>query len=40
VDRRFASLAGSAAFPIEILNKGELGRMRSLLLGDARSEAL
>jgi len=40
VDRRFATLAGGAAFPIEILHKSELGRMRSLLLGDARYEAL
>ena len=40
VDRRFATLSGGAAFPIEILHKGDLGRMRDLLLGDPRLVAL
>jgi 5-(aminomethyl)-3-furanmethanol phosphate kinase len=37
VDRRFASLSGGASFPIEILHKSHLERMRTLLLGDVRS---
>jgi aspartokinase-like uncharacterized kinase len=36
VDRRFAARSDGAAFPIEVLNKGELARMRWLLLGVER----
>ena len=34
VDTRFASLADGAAFPIDIVHHGELGRVRALLLGE------
>ena len=37
LDRRFAGIARGAAFPIDVIHKGELARMRSLLLGEARS---
>ena len=33
VDPDFAARSDGAAFPIEVLNKGNLARMRSLLLG-------
>ncbi len=36
LDGGFDDLAHGAAFPIEIMDKNELPRMRSLLLGDAR----
>jgi len=36
LDRRFITLAGGAAFPIDILHHSELARARSLLLGDYR----
>jgi len=36
VDKRFASLAEGAAFPIEILHKEELDAMRALLFGEIR----
>ena len=36
VDARFASLADGAAFPIDIVHHGELGRVRALLLGELR----
>jgi aspartokinase-like uncharacterized kinase len=36
VDRRFASLTKEAAFPIDVVHHDELGRVRALLLGDAR----
>ena len=36
VDRRFAALSDSAAFPIDIVHHNELGRMRALLLGESR----
>jgi aspartokinase-like uncharacterized kinase len=36
VDRRFAALAGAAAFPIDVLQRTELSRIRSLLLGEDR----
>ena len=36
LDEGFADRARGAAFPIEIMDKGELARMRSLLLGDPR----
>jgi 5-(aminomethyl)-3-furanmethanol phosphate kinase len=39
LDRRFAGDAHGAAFPIEIVHKAELARMRSLLLGDGRARA-
>ncbi|MDE2371300.1 MAG: aspartate kinase [Burkholderiales bacterium] len=34
VDGRFASLATGAAFPIDVIQRAELSRMRSLLLGE------
>lgn len=40
VDRRFATLSEGTSFPIEILHKSELDRMRALLLADGRSEAM
>jgi 5-(aminomethyl)-3-furanmethanol phosphate kinase len=36
VDKRFAALAEGAAFPIEILHKDGLDRMRSLLFGETQ----
>ena len=36
LDGRFASFAKGAAFPIDIIHKDELARMRSLLLADGR----
>jgi aspartokinase-like uncharacterized kinase len=36
VDKRFAALAEGAAFPIEILHKDDLDRMRSLLFGETQ----
>jgi aspartokinase-like uncharacterized kinase len=36
LDRRFPSLAKGAAFPIDIVHKDDLTRMRSLLLADGR----
>ena len=36
VDARFGSLAEGAAFPIDVVHHDELGRVRGLLLGDAR----
>ena len=36
VDGRFVSLAGGAAFPIDVLQRTELSRIRSLLLGEDR----
>ena len=36
VDRQFAALSDGADFPIEIIHKAELPRMRALLLGDVR----
>jgi 5-(aminomethyl)-3-furanmethanol phosphate kinase len=35
LDARFASIAQGASFPIDIVNREELPRMRSLLLGGA-----
>lgn len=37
LDRRFAGIARGAAFPIDIVHKAELARMRSLLLGEVRA---
>ena len=36
LDRRFPSLAKGAAFPIDIVQRDELARMRALLLADGR----
>jgi aspartokinase-like uncharacterized kinase len=36
LDRRFASFAKGAAFPIDIVHKDDLARMRALLLADGR----
>jgi aspartokinase-like uncharacterized kinase len=36
LDNRFPGLAAGAAFPIELLHKDELERMRALLLGEVR----
>ena len=36
VDLRFASLSEGAAFPIDVLHHGDLGRVRALLLGEVR----
>jgi len=36
VDARFASLASKAAFPIDIVHKSEIARVRGLLLGEVR----
>ncbi len=36
VDQRFAALSDGAAFPIDIVHHGELGRVRELLLGGVR----
>jgi aspartokinase-like uncharacterized kinase len=40
IDRRFAALSGGASFPIEILHKSRLDRMRDLLLGDVRTMSM
>ncbi len=36
LDRQFADDADGVAFPIEIVHKGDLARMRALLLGEGR----
>jgi 5-(aminomethyl)-3-furanmethanol phosphate kinase len=36
VDGRFAALSDGVAFPIDIVHHAEIGRVRSLLLGEAR----
>lgn len=36
LDSRFGSLATGAGFPIDVIQRAELGRMRSLLLGEPR----
>lgn len=36
VDKRFAALADGASFPIEIIHKDDLDRMRALLFGEIR----
>jgi 5-(aminomethyl)-3-furanmethanol phosphate kinase len=36
IDRLFAALSDGADFPIDIMHKAELPRMRALLLGDVR----
>lgn len=37
LDRRFVAIASGAAFPIDIVYRADLARMRSLLLGEART---
>lgn len=39
LDRRFASIAAGANFPIELIHRAELARMRSLLIGELRLDA-
>jgi len=39
LDRRFASIATGANFPIELIHRAELARMRSLLIGEVRLDA-
>ena len=34
VDKRFASMADGASFPIEIIHKNDLNRMRAMLFGE------
>jgi aspartokinase-like uncharacterized kinase len=36
LDSRFATIAAAAAFPIDVMHRAELARMRSLLLGEVR----
>ena len=36
VDKRFASMADGASFPIEIIHKNDLNRMRAMLFGEVR----
>jgi len=36
VDKRFASMADGASFPIEIIHKNDLDRMRAMLFGEVR----
>jgi aspartokinase-like uncharacterized kinase len=36
LDRRFVGLAQGAAFPIDVIQRAELSRMRALLLGETR----
>lgn len=36
LDSRFATIAAGAAFPINVVHRAELARMRSLLLGEVR----
>jgi aspartokinase-like uncharacterized kinase len=39
LDKRFPALAKDAAFPIEVISKTDLARMRAMLLGDVRISA-
>jgi 5-(aminomethyl)-3-furanmethanol phosphate kinase len=39
LDRRFIGLAQGAAFPIDVIQRAELARMRVLLLGETRANA-
>lgn len=39
LDRRFASIAAGANFPIDLIHRAELARMRSLLIGEVRLDA-
>lgn len=36
LDSRFATLAAGASFPIDVIQRAELARMRSLLIGEVR----
>jgi aspartokinase-like uncharacterized kinase len=36
LDSRFAAMAAGASFPIDVMQRAELARMRSLLLGEVR----
>ena len=36
LDRRFIGLAEGVAFPIDVIQRAELARMRVLLLGETR----
>lgn len=36
LDQRFAALSGDTGFPIDVMHKAELPRMRALLLGEVR----
>jgi 5-(aminomethyl)-3-furanmethanol phosphate kinase len=40
LDRGFTALSEGTSFPIDVLHKSELGRMRALLLGDPRLVAM
>ena len=37
LDRRFVGLAEGVAFPIDVIQRAELARMRGLLLGETRA---
>ncbi len=39
LDRRFASIAAGANFPIDLVHRAELARMRSMLIGEVRLDA-
>lgn len=39
LDRRFVGLADGVAFPIDVIQRAELARMRGLLLGETRANA-
>ena len=39
LDRRFVGLAEGVAFPIDVIQRAELARMRGLLLGETRANA-
>lgn len=39
LDRRFASIASGANFPIDLVHRAELARMRSMLIGELRLDA-
>lgn len=39
LDRRFAAIAAGANFPIDLIHRAELARMRSLLIGEVRLDA-
>lgn len=39
LDRRFAGIAAGANFPVDLIHRAELARMRSLLIGDGRLDA-
>ncbi|TXC65766.1 aspartate kinase [Piscinibacter aquaticus] len=39
LDQRFASIAAGANFPIDLVHRAELARMRSMLIGEVRLDA-